>query len=288
MKRVFAHPLGQTVERQHLFGEVALAGFDDLLRLLVGEAAVGEDDRAAEPFVQYFGFLVEREDRREAETLFVGAQRAKFVAQFFGQHRNRTIDQIDRRAALLGFGVDHRAGLNVVGHVAICTPTSHTPSFDLADREGVVEVLGIFGVDGEGGYAPEVLASGYFLGGDFGGYLVSGFLYGGWIDIRQPEFREDGMHLGGVVSGASQDVDYLTDGVFGFVGPFHHLYDGFVARFAAFQFLFGDEDVVGKRTVSVTRKAYDLATSRVPTKVSLARSCISMTSPSASRPRRLA
>ena len=57
------------------------------------------------------------------------------------------------------------------------------------------------------------------------------------------------MHLGGIVSCAPQDVDYLADGGLGFVGPFHHLYDGFVARLAAFQLFFGDEDVVGKRTV---------------------------------------
>ena len=51
------------------------------------------------------------------------------------------------------------------------------------------------------------------------------------------------------VSCAPQDVDYLADGVLSFVGPFHHLYDGFVARLAAFQLFFGDENVVGKRTV---------------------------------------
>ena len=39
---------------------------------------------------------------------------------------------------------------------------------------------------------------------------------------------------------------------------------------------------------SVTRKAYDFSTSSVPTKVSLARCNISITSPSASHPRRLA
>ncbi len=141
LEACFAHPLGQTVERQHLFGEVALAGFDDLLRLLVGEAAVGEDDRAAEPFVQYFGFLVEREDRREAETLFVGAQRAKFVAQFF-RAASESYDRPDRptcRAPRLRCRAP--SGVERSGHVG--DMYAHLPYavFDLADREGVVEVL---------------------------------------------------------------------------------------------------------------------------------------------------
>jgi hypothetical protein len=85
LEACLAHPLGQTVERQHLFGEVALAGFDDLLRLLVGEAAVGEDDRAAEPFVQYFGFLVEREDRREAELSSSGRSEQSSLLSNFGR-----------------------------------------------------------------------------------------------------------------------------------------------------------------------------------------------------------
>jgi len=136
-----------------------------------------------------------------------------------------------------------------VGHVGNVYAYFPKSPFQFADGEGVVEVLGILGVDGEGGHTPEVLTSGYFLGGDFGGYLVGSFLYGSGVDIGQAEFRQDGVHLGGIVSCAPQDVDYLADGVLGFVGPFHHLYDGFVARLAAFQLFFGDEDVVGKRTV---------------------------------------
>ena len=57
---------GQPVQRQHLLRAVAAARFDDLLGFGVGEAAVGVDDRAAEPFVEYLHVLVQREHRREA------------------------------------------------------------------------------------------------------------------------------------------------------------------------------------------------------------------------------
>ena len=249
LKAVLTQYFGKLIQLEHLFLEVSFAGFDNLLGFFVGEAAVAFDDGMHYARVLHFSLFRHFEDDGIGQLLFVGAEGADEVAQSFGEHRDGAVYEVDGCGTLLGFLVYDAALFHVMGHVG--DMYAHFPKslFQFADGEGVVEVLGIFGVDGEGGYAPEVLASGYFLGGDFGGYLVSGFLYGGWIDIRQPEFREDGMHLGGVVSGASQDVDYLTDGVFGFVGPFHHLYDGFVARFAAFQFLFGDEDVVGKRTV---------------------------------------
>jgi len=58
-----AHGLRQPVERKDLDH---LLRRDHLLRLLVGEAAVGVDHRAAEPFVEDFEVLVEGENRRKA------------------------------------------------------------------------------------------------------------------------------------------------------------------------------------------------------------------------------
>ena len=57
------------------------------------------------------------------------------------------------------------------------------------------------------------------------------------------------MHLCGVVTRFAQDVDNLPDGVFRLVGPFYYFHDGFVSRLSAFQLFFGDENVIGKRTV---------------------------------------
>ena len=119
----------------------------------------------------------------------------------------------------------------------------------LADRQGVVKVFGVFGVYGKGGYIAEIFTFGIFFRRNFGGYLVCGFFYGSRVDIRQTEFGQDGMHLGGIVSGFSQDVDNLTDGILGLVGPFYYLDDGFISRLPAFQLLFGNEDVIGQRAV---------------------------------------
>ena len=72
-KTCLAQRLGQPVEGQHLFGEIAPSRLDDLLRLGIGEPAVRVDDRAAEPFVEQFQPFVDREYRRETEARLVRA-----------------------------------------------------------------------------------------------------------------------------------------------------------------------------------------------------------------------
>ena len=68
-----------------------------------------------------------------------------------GKHRHYAVNEIDRRGAALGLLVDDRVGSDVVGDVG--DMHSHAPVAvgQPADGEGVVEVLGVLGVDGEGG-----------------------------------------------------------------------------------------------------------------------------------------
>ena len=68
-----AQRLCQSVEGQHLFGEITPARLDDLLRLGIGEPAVGVDHRPSEPFVEYLQPFVDREYRRETEARLVRA-----------------------------------------------------------------------------------------------------------------------------------------------------------------------------------------------------------------------
>ena len=226
-----AHGLRQPVERKDLFGVVAPAGLDHLLRLLVGEAAVGVDHRAAEPLVEDFEVLVEGENRRKAEALLVRPQRTEFVAEPFGQHRHGAVDQIDRRAARFGFGVDHRTRPHVVRHVG--DMDAHLPHAvaDFADRQRVVEVLGVGRIDGEGHRLPEVAPLGVVFAGDA---PVDGF------GCRPPPpldpvaglvFGQNGVHLGVVLARLAQNVDQFAHGAFRAGRPFGDAYDDLVAVF---------------------------------------------------------
>lgn len=101
--------------------------------------------------------------------------------------------------------------------------------FDLADREGVVEVLGIRRVDGEGRYLAEV-APGGVIG--FGDRRRNGL--GRIFDlllemVGQAVFGQDGVHLGIVLSGAAQYLDQLSGGAFGTQRPVRDADHDFVA-----------------------------------------------------------
>ena len=156
--------------------------------------------------------------------------------------------EVDGCGTLLGFLVYDAALFHVVGHVGNVYAYFPKSPFQFADGEGVVEVLGILGVDGEGGHTPEVLTSGYFLGGDFGGYLVGSFLYGSGVDIGQAEFRRMAC-ISVVLSPARPRMSITWPMGFLLCRAIPPPLRCFVARLAAFQLFFGDEDVVGKRTV---------------------------------------
>ena len=129
-----------------------------MLGFLVGEPAIGIDDRTAEPFLLYFCFFVQFEYGRETEFFFVRSQRTEFVGESFGQHGDGTVHQVDRGGPTLTLGVDHIARMDVMGDIGDVNPYFDIPVGKASDREGVVEVFGIVGVDGEGCYLSEVAA----------------------------------------------------------------------------------------------------------------------------------
>ena len=103
---------------------------------------------------------------------------------------------------------------------------------ELADREGVVEVLGVARVDGEGCDAAEVLATGHLLGGDAGVDAVGGLLDVLGIAVGEAELGQDGVHLGVVLTLGAQDVDDLATGVHLVVLPLRDAGHGLVAVLA--------------------------------------------------------
>ena len=224
-----AQRLGQAVECQNLLGIVAAAGLDHLLCLGVGEAAVGVDDRAAEPLVEQVEVLVEREDRREAEARLVRTQRAELVREALGQHRDGTVHQVDRRAALDGLVVDRRVGMHVVRDVG--NVHAHLPDAVAyaAHRERVVEVLGVGRVDGEGRHGAEVAARVDLLLRDAG---VDGL--GRRLDLRleavgQLVFGQNGVHLRVVVARHAEPLDQLAHGALAARLPVDDAHDDLLA-----------------------------------------------------------
>ena len=80
---------------------------------------------------------------------------------------------------------------------------AHLPKVfaDGTDRECVVKVLGVVGVDGAGEHIAHVEAACYFVGRDGVADVVGRLLYCNGVFVGEAKLGEYGMHLGIIVSG---------------------------------------------------------------------------------------
>ena len=82
--------------------------------------------------------------------------------------------------------------------------------FQFAEAEGIVVVLGVRGVDGEGEGAAEVPAVRAVLVGDSVRDLIGGVFHFLGEAVGKAEFGQDGVHLRLILSGHAQDVHYMA------------------------------------------------------------------------------
>ena len=95
---------------------------------------------------------------RHGQLVLARPQRAGAVGQRLGQHRLHRAGHVDAGAAAEGLGVDRAAGAHVGGHVGDVHPQAHEAVVALG-RDGVVEVLGVVGIDRERGQLAQVGAA---------------------------------------------------------------------------------------------------------------------------------
>lgn len=74
------------------------------------------------------------------------------------QHRHNTVNKIHRCGAFLGFAVDERALMHIMGHIGNVHTDLIVAVRQRAYRKGIIEVFCILGVDGEGGYIAHIAA----------------------------------------------------------------------------------------------------------------------------------
>ena len=237
------------MQLQDGLAEVAFARLNDLLRLLVVEAAVGADDRVAEPLLVDFGLVVEVKDGTVAEFVLVGTERAEVVGECFGKHRDSAIDEIDGSASAVGLRVDAAAGLHVVGDVGDVDAHAVETALKHLEGEGVVEVLGIGGVDGEGGHVAEVAAAQDLLFRDFRGDRFGLQLDGFREGDREVALGEDAEHLHIVAAGLAEHVEDFADGIAVVARPVEDAHHHLVAGLGFAQVFAGDDDVAAQNRV---------------------------------------
>src|SRR5690606_28130299 len=160
--------VGQLIEGLQLRAELPGLLFDDFLRLFVSEPPVRMDDAFAKPVLHDVGISVHLEYGREYEAVFLRPERAKVIREALGKHGYHAVYQVNGGAALVGFLVEWRIGSDEMTHIGKMHAHIVMANGQLFERDGIVEVLGIFRVDGKGSYLAEVAASSNFFRRYFG------------------------------------------------------------------------------------------------------------------------
>ena len=113
----------------------------------------------------------------------------------------------------------------------------------LPETQGIVKVLGVRGIYGKGENFSEVFSVGAVLVRDFLGDLVGCILHRLFKAVGKAEFGQDGVHLGFVLSGHTQNVHHVAVGARRAALPAVH-YGGYLhTPLSAFRN--GDGNVVG-------------------------------------------
>ena len=234
---------GQVVESQDFVLVVAFAALNHGLHLLVCVSAARLDDGLANPAVVNLGFVVHLEDHAEGQFFLIRTERTDVVAEFFGQHWNSAVDQINRSATIQGFFVDGRAGTDIVRHVG--DMHAHLPMAvgQFLQTDGIVEVFRIGGVDGDGEHRAEVAAFFYLVPADFGGNLTCLFfnLFGKFYRVLMG--GQDAFHFHIVLAGLAQHTCDFAERIARAIGPIHKAGDDLLAVFRAVQVASRNENI---------------------------------------------
>ena len=159
----------------------------------------------------------------------MGPQRAKLVREPFGQHRDGAVHEVDRRAALFGFGVDRRAGAHVVRNVGDVDADLPDAVSQPAHRQGVVEVLRIRRVHREGRDGAEVAPFGVVPLRDAAVDRGGGLLHFGLEAVGKVVFGQYRVHLRVVLARRAEDFDQLARRAFAARSPIRDAYGDLLA-----------------------------------------------------------
>ena len=193
----------------------------------------------------YVGVFVHIKDNTISQLLFIGAKRADKVTQPFGQHGYGAVYKIHTCGAFHGLFVDDAALGNVMTHVGYVH--AHLPKalIEHANRQCIVEILGISRVDGAGKHVAEVLAFVVILLRYLGRNAFGSLFCRLGISVGQAVLGQDGVHLDIVFARRTKHINYFSHDILVFgIGPLGYFHHGLIARFAAFKLTFRHKDVV--------------------------------------------
>ena len=195
--------------------DVVICGFalQDGEHFLVGEAALRMDDGGVEAAFQHAAIIRDEELDTLGEAFDVGLERAQFIAQGLWEHRDDAVHEVGGVAALAGFFIQQGTGLHVMRDIGDVYPELPLALGDALEADGVIEIFGVIGVDGD----DEVLAAVFAAGDLLRLHLIP--IGAGFCQdfVREAEreivLAQDGEHVHAFGIGRAEDFHDLAFGI---------------------------------------------------------------------------
>ena len=131
---------------------------EDRVHAAVAHALVGADDRLTDFVVQNLTARVDVHDAGEGQAILLRVQGADAVAEHTWQHRDHAVREVDGGAAVQGFLIDQRVLLHIFRDIRdVDIESVLLRRLVVLEGNGVVEVLRVLAVDGDGGELTEVV-----------------------------------------------------------------------------------------------------------------------------------
>ena len=170
------------------------------------------------------------------------------------KHRNRAVHKINGSGSFHRLLVYRAVRLHIVRHVGYMHANLPVARLELADRQRVIEVLGVLRVDGECRHVAHVAALGELLGRQVVRNLVGGLFQRLRVRVRQSVLGKYGVHLGVVVAHIAEHINDFAYRAAVAHAPLHYLHNGFLSVLAAVQIVHRNENIAGKNLVVNTQE----------------------------------
>ena len=124
---------------------------------VVGKARVHMDDRLRDLVFDHFSLVADRHQTAHSQAVFSCVEGTDPVGKLSGKHRDHAVSQIDTGPAVQGFLVQRGSFCDILRHIG--DMNAQDPVIALSDqRNGVIDVLGVLSVNGDGGNSAQVFA----------------------------------------------------------------------------------------------------------------------------------
>ena len=197
--------------------------------LRISEAVAGVDDGAGEASGPGLALRIQPNESGVGQALLVGAKGAEPIGEAGREHGNDPVDEVDAVGAFAGFVVQFGSGFDVVGDVGDVNADFDVALGKFAKGDGVIEIAGGIGIDGDNEVAPQIFPANGAIGEFDGG---KGFGFGqsfGGKGGGEIKFANDGEDVDPRVGGAAEAFDEKALGVGAAIFPIDQFGDDFVA-----------------------------------------------------------